>query len=119
MCLGYVTAFTLTAISSLCLFLLYATDIFQGQWCPNPRDCFTLNKCIKDEIKEVAESGSRPVFLQYLEDSPVLEETETNDITKCGELREYFEYDKNYPDDDRICNEVRELQVSFIIVHVT
>jgi hypothetical protein len=29
-------------------------------------------------------------------------------------LREYFDYDPDYPDDDRICAEVRNLQVSLI-----
>jgi hypothetical protein len=35
-----------------------------------------------------------------------------NDPTKCGSLRAYFDYDKDFPDDDRICEEVKELQVS-------
>ena len=30
---------------------------------------------------------------------------------KCGALRVYFDYDKDFPDDDRICTEVKELQV--------
>lgn len=32
------------------------------------------------------------------------------DVEKCGQLREYFDYDKEYPDDERICNEVLDLQ---------
>jgi hypothetical protein len=35
-----------------------------------------------------------------------------NDPTKCGALRVYFDYDKDFPDDDRICEEVKELQVN-------
>jgi hypothetical protein len=35
-----------------------------------------------------------------------------DDPTKCGSLRTYFDYDKDFPDDDRICEEVKELQVS-------
>ena len=33
-------------------------------------------------------------------------------ITQCEDLREYFEYDRDYPDDDRICSEVKDLKVS-------
>lgn len=38
--------------------------------------------------------------------------TKMDDPTKCGSLRTYFDYDKDFPDDDRICKEVKELQVS-------
>jgi hypothetical protein len=40
-----------------------------------------------------------------------LHSSQVNDPTKCGALRVYFDYDKDFPDDDRICEEVRELQV--------
>lgn len=90
-------------------------DIFQGQWCPYPRDCFDLVECIRDEIKEVEDAGDRVAFLEYLKEAPAVEFDQTKDPTKCGELREYFEYDKEYPDDGRICSEVRELQVSKMI----
>lgn len=89
-----------------------ACDIFQGTWCPSPRDCFDLVKCVNDEIVAVEESRTRLAFLEYLKEAPKVEFTETNDQTKCADLREYFDYDRDYPDDDRICREVRELQVS-------
>ena len=42
----------------------------------------------------------------------VLLDFKVNDPTKCGALRVYFDYDKDFPDDDRICKEVKELQVN-------
>ena len=41
-----------------------------------------------------------------------LQVKDPSDPVKCGELREYFEYDRDYPDDNRICQEVQDLQVS-------
>ena len=32
------------------------------------------------------------------------------DVNKCGDLREYSEYDRDYPDDDRICEDIIYLQ---------
>ena len=82
-----------------------ACDIFHGTWCPNPRSCSSLKNCIKNAKEEVKVSKDRPAFFEYLVKDP-------DDPTKCGELREYFEYDRDYPDDDRICEEVLDLQVS-------
>jgi len=97
------------------LFLLNSTDIFYGQWCPSPRDCSELALCIQDEILEIEADDKRPAFLQYLKDAPSIDVSanEDTDPTKCGDLREYFEYDRDYPDDDRICEEVKDLKVSY------
>ena len=94
--------------------LAYATDIFYGQWCPYPRSCRDLVNCVNGQINE-ARIYARPAFLQYLEDAPQLitgTDDFTDDPTKCGDLREYFEYDRDYSDDDRICEEVKDLRVS-------
>ena len=48
----------------------------------------------------------------YLSEAPKLESAEASDPTKCGDLREYFEYDQEYTDDVRICDEVKDLKVS-------
>ena len=94
--------------------LLDTTDTFYGQWCPNPRNCTDLALCIQDEILEIEADDKRPAFLQYLKDAPTVDvfEGESTDPTKCGDLREYFEYDRDYPDDERICEEVKDLKVS-------
>ena len=91
-----------------------ACDIPGGTWCPTPRNCKILVECIEEEIEEITNDKSRPAFLQYLEDAPKidLDNGEDTDPTKCGDLREYFEYDRDYPDDDRICEEVKDLKVS-------
>lgn len=71
-----------------------------------------LATCIQDEIERVREDGKRPAFLEYLDGAPKLKSGESTSPTKCGDLREYFEYDRDYPDDERICDEVQDLQVS-------
>ena len=72
-----------------------------------------LALCIQDEIVEIEKKQNRPAFLQYLKDAPPVNviEGEGSDPTKCGDLREYFEYDRDYADDDRICEEVKDLKV--------
>lgn len=77
-------------------------------------------ECIQNEIEEIEADKTRPAFLQYLNDAPQPQEGETvqdfaNNPTKCGDLREYFEYDRDYPDDDRICEEVKDLKVSSLL----
>ena len=68
--------------------------------------------CVEAEIIEVRESRTRKAFLEYLEEAPKIKVDEVDDPVKCGELREYFDYDKEYVDDLRICREVKDLQVS-------
>lgn len=91
-----------------------ACDTFYGQWCPLPRDCTDLVVCISDEIEQVEKDDTRPAFLQYLIDAPTLDlqAGEATDPEKCGDIREYFDYSRDYPDDDRICVEVKDLKVS-------
>lgn len=92
-----------------------ACDIFQGKWCPSPRDCSQLANCINDEIEALEAAANRPAFLQYLNDAPkvnVQTFQESTNPTLCGDLREYFEYDREYADDIRICEEVKDLKVS-------
>ena len=102
-----------TSCSRPHFFYFNSTDIFYGQWCPNPRDCSELALCIQDEILEIEKKENRPAFLQYLKDAPPVNvfEGDGTDPTKCGDLREYFEYDRDYADDERICEEVKDLKV--------
>eukprot|EP00581_Thalassiosira_minuscula_P005786 CAMPEP_0183744146 /NCGR_PEP_ID=MMETSP0737-20130205/65580_1 /TAXON_ID=385413 /ORGANISM="Thalassiosira miniscula, Strain CCMP1093" /LENGTH=2327 /DNA_ID=CAMNT_0025979781 /DNA_START=237 /DNA_END=7220 /DNA_ORIENTATION=- len=89
-----------------------ACDVFQGKWCPVPRSCFDLVKCVRELKDQIKESRSRQAFFGYLDGAPVLNDAdgETEDPEKCGDLREYFEYERDYTDDDRICEEVKDLQ---------
>ena len=50
----------------------------------------------------------RRAFYQYLDDAPKIKDPKM--FNECANVREYFEYDRNFPDDDRICKEVEELQ---------
>lgn len=86
-----------------------ACDIFHGKWCPKPRDCSYLVQCINNIKTEVEQSRTRQAFYEYLDEAPNVEFAD--DLDACGEMRTYFDYDKNYPDDERICDEVRALQV--------
>ena len=88
-----------------------ACDVYYGSWCPSPRDCSALVACVEAEIIEVREPRTRRAFLEYLEEAPKIEVADVGDPVKCGELREYFDYDKEYVDDLRICREVKDLQV--------
>ena len=66
-------------------------------------------------IEALEAAANRPAFLQYLNDAPkvnVQTFQESTNPTLCGDLREYFEYDREYADDIRICEEVKDLKVS-------
>ena len=68
--------------------------------------------CIDNLKTGVKQSRTRQAFFEYLDSAPQLKFPDLDDPTKCGELREYFEYDPDFVDDDRICEEVENLQVS-------
>ena len=87
-----------------------ACDIFHGTWCPTPRDCRDLRNCIRDMKNDVETSGDRLAFYEYLNAAPKIQDEGAEDPEECGKLREYFEYDYDFPDDERICKEVEELQ---------
>lgn len=85
-----------------------ACDIFHGTWCPSPRNCTHLVNCLKNAAEEVQRSRDRQAFFEYLDEAPKVKDPD--DAEECGDLREYFEYDRDYPDDERICEEVKDLQ---------
>jgi hypothetical protein len=87
-----------------------ACDIFSGTWCPVPRKCAELSQCVEDLKNELRSSRDRQAFFEYLDGAPAIKDTQGSDVAECGSLREYFEYDRNYPDDQRICDEVKDLQ---------
>ena len=47
-----------------------ACDIFHGTWCPTPRDCSALVKCIADATAKVEFSSDRESFKEYLKAAP-------------------------------------------------
>jgi len=85
-----------------------ACDSLSGTWCPNPRPCDKLNNCMRDMLKYNSQLADRKAFYQYLDDAPKIEDPKIPN--ECADVREYFEYDRDFPDDDRICKEVKELQ---------
>ena len=91
-----------------------ACDIFHGTWCPNPRSCSGLKTCMMNIKEEVERGRDRKAFFEYLDGAPSVKDSD--DPTKCGDLREYFDYDRDYPDDERICDEVLNLQVSATVI---
>ena len=50
-------------------------DIFQGTWCPSPRDCSELVLCVENQ--KIISEGLRPAYFQYLNDAPGPKEEET------------------------------------------
>lgn len=42
----------------------------------------------------------------YLNDAPEIEDVKDNQ--QCGDLREYFGYERTFPIDRKICDEVKE-----------
>ena len=87
-----------------------ACDSYSGAWCPYPRPCTELRKCIRELTNTTKTKVTKQAFFRYLDDAPKIEDENAANVEECGELREYFEYDRNYYDDDRICEEVENLQ---------
>ena len=60
-------------------------------------------------MKDEAEGDKdRRAFFEYLDEAPKIEDSD--DTRQCGDLREYLQYDRDYPDDKRICEELEYLQ---------
>jgi len=57
---------------------------------------------------EASKRTNRIAFFEYLDGAPKVENDE--DPVQCGELREYFEYDFDYPDDNKIAENVYHIQ---------
>ena len=57
---------------------------------------------------EAEGDNDRRAFFEYLDEAPKLEDSD--DTRQCGDLREYLQYDHDYPDDKRICEELEYLQ---------
>ena len=47
-----------------------ACDIFQGTWCPQPRDCSKLVNCVNAIMTEVNSTSTQQAFLKYLDGAP-------------------------------------------------
>lgn len=83
-------------------------DEFDGTWCAWPRSCSALLECIANMKEDASTDETRRAFFAYLNDAPVVKDT--HNLAECGNLREYFGYDKDFPDDNRICSDVESLQ---------
>lgn len=59
------------------------------------------------EMKAEATERKNPTYLYYLNDAPVIDDPTDND--QCGDLREYFGYERTFPLDKKICDEVWEV----------
>ena len=90
-----------------------ACDSFSGTWCPNPRSCAALHQNITDLRDRFKNVKTRRAFHEYLDQAPLINETmNINGPTaeECAALREYFEYAPNYPDDNRIYEDILAIQ---------
>ena len=87
-----------------------ACDSYSGAWCPYPRPCSRLKNCINDLSTTARDKVTKQAFFRYLDDAPKIEDDNAANVEECGDLREYFEYDRYYYDDERICKEVKNLQ---------
>lgn len=65
---------------------------------------------MNDLKSEIGKNGDRQAFFEYLDDAPEIRDESASNPKECGDFREYFEYDRDFPDDERICNEVADLQ---------
>ena len=80
-------------------------DTFGGTFCTYAQDCSPLQECVEELIQE-AEKQTNPTYLIYLKDAPVIEDATDNE--QCGDTREYFGYERTFPIDKKICDEVKE-----------
>jgi hypothetical protein len=53
-----------------------ACDIFQGTWCPAPRDCQKLVDCINGTTNGVRNNTSRQAFFTYMDGAPKIKPDE-------------------------------------------
>lgn len=67
-----------------------------------------LKTCVMDEKASAEQDPTRKAFFAYLDDAPKVNDTDST--VQCGDLREYLEFDRDYPDDDRICDELKAIQ---------
>lgn len=86
-----------------------ACNIYSGKWCSNPRPCERL-VCVDNLRKDIMDDGIglRKAFYNYLEKAPKIEDY--GNTQQCGDLRQYLQYDRDFPDDNRICDELLHLQ---------
>ena len=85
-----------------------ACDIFSGTWCHYPRECEELVGCINRYKNEASRRENQKAFLSYLEGAP--QPKSYDNAKECGELRSYLDFDSDYPDDNKICEDVEALQ---------
>ena len=85
-----------------------ACDIFSGKWCHHPRGCEVLVSCIKELHDEASARENQKAFLVYLDGAPKV--TSYDNAIECGAFRNYLDFDTDYPDADKICKDVKEIQ---------
>ena len=72
------------------------------------KSCIYLKNCVTELKRKASKLTSTKAFFQYLDDAPKVSDPEN--AGQCGDLREYFDYDRNFVDDERICEEVKSLE---------
>jgi hypothetical protein len=53
-----------------------ACDIFQGTWCPSPRDCHELVDCVNGTIDGVRNNTNRQAYFTYMDGAPKIQPNE-------------------------------------------
>lgn len=88
-----------------------ACDVCSGTWSPNPRDCSTSLKLCVDNATTTARDDNKTACLLHLEASPTVgAPTEKDHEDQCGDAREHFGFDRDFPGDDQMCEEIERLR---------
>ena len=86
-----------------------ACNAYGGTFCRNPSSCDVLQECV-EEYTQAAIDQELNSYQQFLEDSPEI--TDPTSFRECGNAREYFGYDKDFLDDERVCDDVWQMRMT-------
>lgn len=91
-----------------------ACRIYSGTFCSYPRDCTDLLTCVdglKGEVNpENGNADANLALFDFLNTAP--EVLSASSSYECGQLREYFGFDSDYPIDEDICADIDLLKDS-------
>ncbi|CAB9511352.1 expressed unknown protein [Seminavis robusta] len=93
--------------SGLAGFSQESCSAYSGKFCAYHRDCSTLKTCVAEEVKW-ATGKKKQAYLAYVSEAPELEDT--GDADQCGQVRVYFGFEEDFPDDEEICEDVQFLR---------
>jgi len=86
-----------------------ACNAYGGTFCRNPSSCDVLQACV-EEYTQAAIDQELYSYQQFLEDSPEI--SDPTSFKECGNAREYFGYDKDFLDDERVCDDVWQMRMT-------